>query len=463
MTDIENASTPKANIPEDQSILKWDLFNAIKNIYSSCLLIFSTSIIMGLIGTKQTYLSSKTTPTLTYLVIWLGILWLTVIEGSQASLVGLSSVNTDLYKDTHPVAFLCNKVTTKGDNLSRYLIGRQFMVCVIVFLINISGEPIENVALWGLPIFVKEIFFSAGLAMVFFTAMVGQLNSQVNASICMLDYCNNYFALFTMWVAMAIEFSGILHASYLIEMLVLKCAGKTLNTKEEPHHKMQILFFWLRCLISVVILSFCIAVTLTALFTGQTTLWDGIPPILALVIFLHLICIIGMLEGMQIAFYAVAKLKPSERGKSVIAKKTCEIIFSGNNLSGFMIGRQLSVVSCMFFVARVTSVSIKEGGDNLFGVSDAVQALFNTGLLGALMLTIVGSISWQLVASAFPLAFLSNPFTYILLRICLFFEMTGICSGAWVLAAIRSKVANFQRDEVYIGTADQRNGSKRIN
>merc|ERR1712194_876478 len=111
------------------------------------------------------------------------------------------------------------------------------------------------------------------------------------------------------------------------------------------------------------------------------------------------------------------------------------------------IGRQLSVVSCMFFVARVTSVSIPEGEGNLFGVPDGIQGLFNTGLLGALMLTIIGSITWQLVASAFPIAFLNNPATYVLLR---------ICPGAWVLAGIHKSLAGFQRDEVYIGTAEER-------
>merc|ERR1712037_1045085 len=65
-------------------------------------------------------------------------------------------------------------------------------------------------------------------------------------------------------------------------------------------------------------------------------------------------------------------------------------------------------------------------------------------------------ISWQLVAGAFPVAFLSNPVTYILLRICLFLEGTGICNGAWVLAGIHKSIAGFQRDEVYIGTAEER-------
>lgn len=59
-----------------------------------------------------------------------------------------------------------------------------------------------------------------------------------------------------------------------------------------------------------------------------------------------------------------------------------------------MIGRQLYVVSCMFFVARVTSVSIPTGESNIFGVGDGLQQLFDTGLLGILIVTIVGSIAW---------------------------------------------------------------------
>merc|ERR550525_1551976 len=114
----------------------------------------------------------------------------------------------------------------------------------------------------------------------------------------------------------------------------------------------------------------------------------------------------------------------------------------------------------MFFVARVTSLDIDpddpEAPENLFGVDDGVQKFFNLGFLGALITTIVASIAWQLVASAFPIAFLSNPFTYLLLRICLFLESTGICNGAYVIAMIHAYLAGFQRDEVYIGTAEER-------
>mmetsp|Transcript_4079 Transcript_4079/g.4463 ORF Transcript_4079/g.4463 Transcript_4079/m.4463 type:complete len:255 (+) Transcript_4079:2-766(+) len=241
-------------------------------------------------------------------------------------------------------------------------------------------------------------------------------------------------------------------------MSALKLSGKEVASNVERESVPRKIFFWLRCLVSLAVLSYCASVTFVALFNGQTTMWNGVPPGVSLILFVLLLAVVGMLESMQIAFFAVAKLPPSERGNSYFATKTCDLLFQGDgkNLPAFMIGRQLSIVSCMFFVARVTSVSLDENDENIFGVPNVVQALFNTGLLGALLLTIVGSIAWQLVASAFPRAILANPLTYVLLRICLLFESTGICSGAWVLAEIHKRLAGFQRDEVYIGTAEER-------
>jgi hypothetical protein len=276
----------------------------------------------------------------------------------------------------------------------------------------------------------------------------------------MLDYLNTYANYITLVVAMVIEFSGLVHASYVIQMLVAAAAGQEIESKEAPRSPLQNLFFFTRCIMSIGVLAFAFTVTLVALFNGQTTMWDGVPNGVAVILFFLLMCVVGLLEGMQIAFFAVAKVKESERGESVWAKKTCALLFRGDgfNLSGFMIGRQLCVVSCMFFIARVTSLDIDTdaGDESLWGVSDGTQKFFNMGFLGALITTIVASIAWQLVASAFPIAFLSNPFTYVFLVICLCLEGTGICNGAYVLAAIHKKISGFQRDEVYIGTAEDR-------
>ena len=275
---------------------------------------------------------------------------------------------------------------------------------------------------------------------------------------------NNWFAVFTVWVAMAIEFSGILHTSYLIQQLAAYLAGKTIESNEPPRNVFQNIFFYGRCAMSLAIVVFAFYVTLYALFNGKTTMWEGVPAGLSVVIFAILLVIIGLLEGSQIAYFAVTKLQKSERGDGFFAKKTCDLLFEqgeGNhNLAAFMIGRQLCVVSCMFFVARVTTIRLEDDEENLLGVSDSIQKLFETGLLGALCTAIVGSMMWRLLSSAFPIAFLSTPFTYILLRLCLFLEATGLLHGAWVLAAIHKKIANFHRDEFYIGTAEERAAKK---
>jgi len=175
--------------------------------------------------------------------------------------------------------------------------------------------------------------------------------------------------------------------------------------------------------------------------------------------FFVLMACVGLLEGMQIAFFTVAKLPKSERGDSKLAMKVCHCLFKdgGKNLPGFMCGRQMTVTLCFFVIARVTTINIKIGEEpNIFGVSDPIQGMFNLGFMGAITTTILGSIAWQLVAGAFPIGFLSNPIVYIFLMAALFLESTGICAAAWFFALIQKKVMKFQFDEVYVGTPEER-------
>lgn len=263
---------------------------------------------------------------------------------------------------------------------------------------------------------------------------------------------------------MAIEFSGILHICYLVQRAVGWMAGQPIESKEPPKTLMGNVFFYGRCLMSFVLLCFSFAVTFVAIFERKTTVWESVPPAASVVIFFVLMGCIGILEGSQIAYFAVVKMQKSEQGQDgkhgYFAKKSAQILFKNNNhnLAAFLVGRQLCVVSCMFFIARITAVKLEEGEENIFGVPDWVQSIFNTGLLGALIVAVVASVSWRLIASAFPMAFFKNPLAYFFLRWCLFLEMTGLLHGAWVIAFIIKKLTGVKRDEVYIGTAEDRAG-----
>jgi hypothetical protein len=298
--------------------------------------------------------------------------------------------------------------------------------------------------------------------MVLQNVVIGQLTSQVNASHCMLDYINTHFMTFTYWVAAAIEVTGVMHTSYLIRYICYWAAGKPVVSNEPPREGVQQLWFWGRVVWSLGILAFALAVTLDALFKGQTALWPGVPEAVGLILFFVLMMVVGLLEGMQIAFFTVAKLPKSERGDAPMAMRTCECLFKngGKNLPGFMCGRQMTVTLCFFIIARVTTIQVGAGEENIFGVSNSIQKFFNTGFLGAIITTILGSISWQLVASAFPVAFLSNPIVYVFLQLALWLEATGICAAAWFLALIQKKIMKFQYDEVYVGTPEERAAGK---
>jgi len=241
--------------------------------------------------------------------------------------------------------------------------------------------------------------------------------------------------------------------------LVAAAAGKAVESNEPPKTGFTFAFFWGRVLFSLAVLCFALAVTVEALYRGKTSAWDGLPDTVSLILFVVLMCCVGLFEGMQIAFFAVSKLPKSERGTSPLALRTCECLFKngGKNLPGFMCGRQMTVTLCFFIIARVTTINVDIGNEpNIFGVSDPIQRMFNLGFMGALTTTILGSIAWQLVAGQFPIAFLSNPIVYVFLQLALLLEATGICSAAWFLAFLQRKALGFQFDEVYIGTPEER-------
>jgi hypothetical protein len=88
------------------------------------------------------------------------------------------------------------------------------------------------------------MFLGSGLAMILFTCMIGQLNSQVTASLC-IDYINNYFAVFTLWVGMR---SILRPVAFFVPH---PDAWRSLPVRQlNPmrHHALEPSFFYLRCL-----------------------------------------------------------------------------------------------------------------------------------------------------------------------------------------------------------------------
>jgi len=424
----------------------------VKYVYSLGLLIFSIALVMAAIFTEQTKISSNAHPVAAFIIFWFLIMWLGMIEGGQGALVGLQPIDKALYANSHRKAHKCTELAHKGDNMERFIIGRQFLVVLIVFVTNMCGATGSDATVFGLPQGVTAVFLSNGLAMILVTIMLGQLTQQVVAASCMLDFINNYFMLFSTYVSLGIEFSGLLHCVYLVQIFFAKVTKTPIESKEPSRSTAQKVFFWIRVIVSVSILGFSFAATLAALFQGKTAVWPGVPTGASIAIFVILMCFVGLMEGMQIALFVVVNMPEDELAKAKIAAANCKLTFSGNNFAAFLIGRQILVTICMFLVAKITALTVIPGeSENIFGVSDGLQVFFNTGLLGAVITTIVASLAWRIVASSFALMFMSNPLIYVIIRMCLLLEKTGICSASWLLALIQKEVINFRPDEDIFG------------
>jgi hypothetical protein len=379
-------------------------------------------------------------------------------------LVGLPPVDPILYKDTHPITYKNGALAFKGDNLDRYLMGHQFMVVLmVVFLINQCGQPIDpKVDVLGMPDGVKFVFLDIGLGMIVFTCILDQLWSQVIAAHSMIDFINNYFGLFTLYTAMCVEFSGIMHSAYLIQNAMAVISGKPIISNEDSKTGFNFTFYWAQVIMSLAILSLCMAVVMVALFNGNTMVsvkYPSIFPLLAIFMFFFFMFIVGCFKGMQVTFFTVAKLPIEQRETNWFGKKTSKILFGGNgcNFPGFMIGQQLITVASFFTVGAITGLNNTPGeGKNIFGIRGSAQKFLNFGFHGAVITTVIASIMWQYTASAFPITFINNPITYVLLIFALCLEGTGICHGAWVIGKLYKNAMGIQYDEVYVGTPEER-------
>eukprot|EP00592_Proboscia_alata_P000945 CAMPEP_0194374170 /NCGR_PEP_ID=MMETSP0174-20130528/22546_1 /TAXON_ID=216777 /ORGANISM="Proboscia alata, Strain PI-D3" /LENGTH=1500 /DNA_ID=CAMNT_0039153563 /DNA_START=236 /DNA_END=4738 /DNA_ORIENTATION=+ len=425
-------------------------------VYSSVLLGFSIVVVMAVIFERKTILSQEVHPLFASFSFWFFVFWLAIMEGGQGCLVGLQPVDKDIYAESHPVTLLNTRKAHSGDNMERFIVGRQFLVVLVFTMINMCGSAVEGTQISFLGNSMNGIFVGSGLGMILTTIVVGQLTSQVNAANCMLDFINSYFMLATTYLSLFVEYTGLLHSVYLIQLIFARLAGKPIDTNEPQRNIPQTVFFWIRVFFSLLVLGYALVITLTALFESKTKMWDGVPGAVSIIILIILCCFVGMMEGMQIAFFTVVNLPEEELVKHKTVYQNCQTVFSGPNLQSFLIGRQICAASGMFVVARIMTLNYSEQDDNVLGVSDALQTFFNTGLLGAVITTILASLVWRVIASSFPIAFLSNPFIGPMIKLCLFFESTGVCSSVWLLALTQKKIAGYQVDELYIGTPDER-------
>lgn len=445
-----------------RQITRGHVIRGIKYSYSLVLLTFCLSMILAGIMANETPVAMETRPLVAVVAMCLLIFWLGILEGGQGSLVGLQPIDPEAYRESHPSAYQCTTMVYKGDNLNRFIVGRQFLVVLVVFCMNLCCTVVEDALVPGFNKDTVEIFLASGLAVMLITVILGQLSAEVNATNCMLDFIDTPLMVATTWVCLAVEASGLLHATYLVQCCFSIFTDESSSSSSADDQTTQSrtlgnrICFWIRVGISSLLLAGAFAVTWSALLNNQTTMYKGLSKTASVAIFFGLTCFLGVLEAMQIAVFAVVKLPENKLTNYPTAQTNCQLVFKGCNFKAFLIGRQICVTTCMFLLARITTTDVDPTvkGETVLGVSDGIQDFFNTGLPGALITTIVASLIWRIMASSFPIPFLANPVVRFTIQFCLVLEASGIFSAAWLLADLVKFVMQFRPDDVYLPKKD---------
>jgi hypothetical protein len=487
---------PHPHSSDDLKPSSW--ISSLKTVVSAALLLFCITLLMSSMWTQQTRATSSDyqwPAAAACALFWLVLLWLAIIEGGLNCQVGLRPLPTQLYRDTHPLAFQATQLCARrANNLERFIVGRQYMDLTMVFTISFLATAVKDVSVLGLPQAVCTAFLNSGLAMTLVTIVLGQLALQINAANCMLDYMNNYAMLGSTYLALAVEASGICHVVYLVQRIAASMRRnrrhnhnkqqENIETEEEAVSGLesgtaaittkttatnaaaegntsnqtplwQSFLFWFRVVLSASLLCFALATVLTATFRGQTKMFEGVPPAVSVVLLVLLIMLVGLMDALQIALMAVVHIPHNQLAHRPTALRNARYVIAERRLQSFLLGRQIGQTVVQFLLARITTLNVPLGvGENIWGVSDTVQKLFNMGILGAIIATVLASLIWRVLASEFPLAFLSLPVSRPVIALCLWAEQTGVINIAWALAALHRRVTGIRPDECYLGDTD---------
>jgi len=437
----------------------------IRVLYSAAAVMFCLCLLMVIVGYRESNIGIHGAPAI--MIWWFLLFYLSCLEGVQAAVVALKPLDKEVYRKSHPHTFQITTLCHASNNLDKFIVGRQFLVVFVVFVIGYCSSY-DNEKLNRNPLGVSGTFMTGlvktGMCSALVTITIAQLISQIVASRCNIDYLNYRFHYYTVvGVCLAMEATGLCHFTYLIQKALVEFKGtpeaKAKQTKDQGHP----VFFYGRVALSFVVLVLSLMVIIKALFNGQTNFAStlpGMPNYAGFLFFVFLLCVVCSTEGLQVALFHMQKMDPEEFKVHPGAEANAAVAFAGTNLQGFLIGRQILTALSMFVLSLITAIQadlteVSSNGDvvdiTVFGVPEGLSAgLLETGLLGALVLTVIGSLAGQVMASAFPLGFCGFPGMWIVLYACLLAEFVGLTHIAWPLAdGVQALLGPLMRDDEY--------------
>jgi len=210
------------------------LLTIVRYVISCALVSFAIFVVVAAIATNATSFFGVPQWVQALLLI-VCLVCLGIVEGLQIALVELMKQHTETYRVSHPRAYATGVLCFRGENLERFLIGRQLCVIFLVFFI---ARLTTSSILW----FMRENSFEsfvmeAGLLGALIVAVLAQLAPQVVATKYPVHFLNLRGMNGALRICLALESTGIAHATWLVAYGWIRlCGWNAANAKPDIAH-----------------------------------------------------------------------------------------------------------------------------------------------------------------------------------------------------------------------------------
>jgi hypothetical protein len=357
------------------------------------------------------------------------------LEGLQVAILAVEHDDCEVFRESHPRAHKLMKSVKQGNNVERFLVGRQFFTIFVMTLIaQVTTFPM--ISHLGINSVVWFILIQTGLPGAIVVTTIGSLQPQLLAAKDPWKFMNLYGTNAVLQLCYGLEETGI--CTHFAYMLIAICRKTVFRSDIVPreHNRGNTLqgkiLDGCKYLLSLGVIGIYVSYIMYGIWTDQAVL-----PAPAIAVFLIYCCcglFLAHLEGLQVAILLAEPKNLEEykeshpRGYKLMKRATHE-----KNVRRFLIGRQFFVIFVVFLINQCTIFPDIEK----FGVNPVVWFIFfQLGFPTALNVLCFFQLPAQLLGNHDPFMFMDRYGPGATLEICLFTEITGLAHFSWVVSAM---------------------------
>lgn len=419
------------------------ILNYIKYIYSSCLTLLYIVLIMWGIWTGKAVL--PTVPIAHFLIFIFCLALVFYLEGLQVAILAVEHNDPEQKKTSHPRAYELIKRVRIGNNVDKFLVGRQFFTIFVMTLIaQVTTFP--GLDKLGVPEVLWFVFVQTGFPAALVVTTVGSLQPQLLAAKDPWQFLNMYGTNAVMALCYGLELTGVCtHFAWLLINICKATVFRTTNkgkeeeTVQNENKTVTFIVEGIKYIISSFVVLTYFVLLMWGIWTNQAVL--PVPGVVAFILFVLAGVFLAHLEGLQVAVLVAEGRDPEPFAQThPRGYRLMKVALTEKNVRRFLIGRQFLVIFVVFLINQCTIFP----DISHLGINNTVWFIFvSLGFPTAINILCWCQLPAQLLANADPYMFMDRYGPTATLWICLILEMSGLAHFSWVVSAI-SRATWFQ-------------------